>query len=172
MREALSSAVRLCPALVKVREMMTSQLRCFSSSVWSALCFAHTTLLTRGVAIGGSGVSDEPPPPTGRKRSAKVVFFFFFFFFWAGSHKKASSLKRTKGRRQQKTSHARPVKSCMASLTFAQTPSPPKKTSRRPICARRGVARCECQIKRRPIGRYTVELSISTASVQQETKSA
>ena len=60
-------------------------------------------LLFRGVAIGGSGGSDEPP--TGRKRSAKIVFFFFFFL--SGSHRKASSLKRTKGRRQQKTSHAR-----------------------------------------------------------------
>ena len=54
----------------------------------------------RAVAIGGSGVRTNPP--TCGKRSAIIGLFF-----WAGSHRKASSLKRTKGRRQQKTSHAR-----------------------------------------------------------------
>ena len=69
--------------------------------------------------------------PHGPEKVRKFGFFFFFFFFWARSHRKASSLKRTKGRRQQKTSHARRG---MARLTFKwhfhQTPSPPKKTSR------------------------------------------
>ena len=69
----------------------------------------------------------------------------------------------TKGRRQQKTSHAR---RSMARLTFewhfAQTPSPPKKTSRRPSCkTRRGQVRMP---NARPIDR---ELSTSTASIQQ-----
>ena len=94
----------------------------------------------RGVAVGGLGVWTNPPPH-GPEKVCKNRFFSFLFFFWAGSHRKASSLKRTEGRRKQKTSHARRG---MARFEwhFAQMPSPPKKTSHRPTCkTRRGQVR-------------------------------
>ena len=50
---------------------------------------------------------------------------------------------------------------------FAQTPSPPKKTSRMPLAYLQDEAWPGAHAKRSPVGRYTVELSISTASVQQ-----
>ena len=67
------------------------------------------------------------PPRAGKGPQKSVFPFFFFFFFLSGIAQEASSLKMTKGRRQQKSSHARRG---MARLTFewhfAQTPSPPR----------------------------------------------
>ena len=107
--------------------------------------------------------------PTGRKRSAKFDFFFFFFFSWAGSHRKASSLKRRKGRRQQKTSHARRGMARLINVRMALVLRP------NAVAAKENQLQAYVQdeawpganAKRRPIGRYTVELSVSTASVQQ-----
>ena len=105
----------------------------------------------QGRSYRGFGGFGRTPPRAG-KGPPKMVFFlflFFFIFFYFflfkrdRTRRKASSLKSTKGRRQQKTSHARRA---MARLTFewhfAQTPSLPKKPSRRPTCkTRRGQVR-------------------------------
>ena len=102
-----------------------------------AYSWRHETL--RGVAIGGSGVRTNPHGPE-KVRKNRV---FFFFLSGIAQESVFVEMKRTKGRRQQNTSHARRG---MARLTFewhfAQTPSPPKKTSRRPTCkTRRGQVR-------------------------------
>ena len=125
------------------------------------------THLPRGVAVGGSGGSNEPPPPP---RAGKGPQKIGLFFFLSGIAQESVFVERTKGRRQQKTSHARRG---MARLTFewhfAQTPSPPKKTirraiRRRPACmTRRGQVRMPNAVLS---GRYTstvlsVELNIN-----------
>ena len=114
----------------------------------------------QGRSYRGFGGFGRTPPRAGKGPQKSV--FAFFFFFWAGSHSIALSLKRAKGRHQQKTCHARRG---MARWTFewhfAQPPSPPKKTSLWPTCkTRRGQVRM-------PNAVLSVEPSISTASVQQ-----
>ena len=89
----------------------------------------------RGVAIGGSGGSDEP---TRAGKGPQKRFFFFFsgiaqesVFVEKDERTSPTENKSCKMRRSNGTS-------------IAETPSPPKKTSRRPTCtckARRGQVR-------------------------------
>ena len=82
----------------------------------------------------------------------------FFFFFLSGIAQESVFVE--KDERTPPTEN----KSGMARLTFewhfSQTPLPPKKTSRRPSYVQ-DEAWPGANAKRRPIGRYTVELSIN-----------
>ena len=124
--------------------------------VCSLVVNATLTTFIRGVAIGGSWGSDEPPPPMGRKRSAKIGFFFVFLSGIAQESVFVEKDERTSPieNKSCKTRHGQ------AQLAFewhfAQTPSLPKKTSRRPTCKTR---RGQVRMPNASIGRYTVELS-------------
>ena len=119
----------------------------------------------RGILQGGHQVfstilmytEKRPGPGTRNNLSCNREYFF------SGIAQESVFVEKDEKRHQQKTSHAR------RGMVMAWQGTSPKRR-RRPrkpavgLRARRGGARCECQT---PSDRCTVELSRSTASVQQ-----
>ena len=117
----------------------------FPSDIMWRICFEFTAIWayhtsSQGRSYRGFGGSDEPP--TGWKRSAKIdLFFFFFFFFLSGIAQESVFVEKDERTPPAVNRHARRG---MARFEWhlAQTPPPPKKTSRRPTCkTRRGQMR-------------------------------
>ena len=108
--------------------------------------------MPRGVArVRGFGRT--PPPPTGRKRSAKSVFFFFFLRGIA-----QESVIVEKDERTPPTEN----KSCKT--RHGQVGTSPKRRRRQRnqrLAHVQNEAWPGANGKRRPIGRYTAELSIN-----------